>query len=784
MIVGEKGMYEKSIGIFLSKQEWKRLLQKQTDNGNDVTFYQYAKRGEELAIEVLFFNSEHLMLPELKGNAFVIKGTTLIEKGYISIPSIVYNTTKYNSRKIIRNIAELGQNPSIHIINERNSVKKKHLFDLIETQKELKQYMKKEEQQIESALIFQVLGQKGIRQKWKIPILYAKDSENKIYSFEEAYTLKFNNHLKMDELKGEIYKVSQKIFKILHYYYPGVFEIGLQFILDNEEIQLQSTCSIFTIAQDLQNWNDKLYKKIVNWPIDLANSIRLITTQKEEYTLRNSQKEYEEKRKSWDETLYSELIEESSSEKFNFWVKFKAFQDNQMTIKVPDRVANQLQKSPTSIKLGVKEEPCQCIIYKDAVPLKNNSYHYPIEILISQTLVDKMHLPLDLIYQIQFSNKKVLIGPTIGFLLGEKNQLYDLTYMEKYNDRFGEYETFGGLIIAFSPRSVDWNEKIAYGMVFDSSTKQWRYDSAPIPSTIYRRNFHQNKDRIKRLKELTGGNLFNSYHLKKSDLLLLKNEPEIRDHLPPTFLLKHIEELIDFINHKQKIILKPVSLSRGRGIFILEKKEQPGKGFVLYDYRNNSRIEHKVHDNVELEKMLNKLGILNHGYLFQTYIPLLKINNRAFDVRVVMQKYNKMKWKCSGIECRVARENDDLTNIARGGEGMSLESVIMTNTQGLSFSNVYKSIIKLCHSFCYLMNKGDEHFAEFGLDIALDEKGFPWILEANIYPSFKGFKELDYETYLKIRYQPLLYAVQIQGFKILDGMKINNILPSRKKLLF
>jgi len=377
-----------------------------------------------------------------------------------------------------------------------------------------------------------------------------------------------------------------------------------------------------------------------------------------------------------------------------------------------------------------------------------------------------------------FSKEGAIIGPTIGLLLGEKNQNYNLNYMEKFTDRFGEYERFGGVMIAFSSRSIDWKEKIVYGMVYDNEKKQWRYDSAPIPTTIYRRNFHQNKERIKQLVELTDNKLFNSYHFKKSDLYLLKKEPEIMNHLPTTFLLKKIEDLMDFILDKKKIILKPVSLSRGRGIFILELNTN---GLILYDYRNNTKVQHTITDMAGLQKLLDEFGILNQEYLYQTYIPLLKVNNRAFDVRVVMQKYNKFKWLCSGIECRVAQENEDLTNIARGGEAMTLEDVIRSTTQGLSYPAVHKNIVKLCHRFCYLMDKFDKHFAEFGIDIALDEEGYPWILEANIYPSFKGFKVLDYETYLKIRYQPLYYGVQIQGFKILDDEAIGKVFQFQER---
>ena len=156
-------------------------------------------------------------------------------------------------------------------------------------------------------------------------------------------------------------------------------------------------------------------------------------------------------------------------------------------------------------------------------------------------------------------------------IIRRKNQIYNPEYMEKFSDRFGEYEKFGGLVIAFSPRSIDWNEEIVYGLIYDPEQKKWKYDSAPIPSTLYRRNFHQNKESIEQLIETTDNQLFNSYHFKKSDLYLLQEDPQMNKHLPETHFLKNVDQLIEFIKDKQKIILKPVSLSRGRGIFIIEK---------------------------------------------------------------------------------------------------------------------------------------------------------------------------------------------------------------------
>ena len=48
--------------------------------------------------------------------------------------------------------------------------------------------------------------------------------------------------------------------------------------------------------------------------------------------------------------------------------------------------------------------------------------------------------------------------------------------------------------------------------------------------------------------------------------------------------------------------------------------------------------------------------------------------------------------------------------------------------------------------------------------LGIDEDKKIWIIEANVFPSFKGFKTMDHETYLKIRYAPIQYSASIAGF--------------------
>ncbi|WP_342432067.1 YheC/YheD family protein [Neobacillus sp. FSL H8-0543] len=757
-----------TVGVLLSKREWSKLLSQK--NKKDEIWQIYAKKGKELSLKIQFFSLIDISLESLKTQAIELQNNSTIKKDIIDIPSIIYNPTIFYKKKNIKKLRELSNHPKFQVLNEHHIIKKKDLSALLDSYSDIKIDFEEEIDPNNTLLTFYVLGQKKLNNKWKSPIMYAKDSNQKLFTLEDASKLVANQSFE-ENIKDELRDLSQKVLDIIQFYYPGIFEIGIVFSLNkNGFYSLSSTCSINTIIKDIFDWNTHMCEKICKFPFKVAKEILQQKNSQDEPSFGNSQ-EYP--------TKTTELLSSSESEKnttmpsseddTNYWIKLKEYQDDEMCLKFPIHLSSLTNSTPTLLQFGIKEQPCKIDLIEEDILLKGNSFTDPIEVLISNTLVKKMHIPMDLTYQLKISKDKAIIGPSIGLLLGEKNQLYNPTYMEKYSDRFREYEKFGGLVFAFSTRSIDWEEKIAYGMLYDPTEKKWKYDSAPIPATLYRRNFHQNLERINQLIELTNNNLFNSHYFKKSDLILLKDEKEIRYHIPSTHLLKKMDDLIEFIQDREKIILKPVSLSRGRGIFTLEKNQKQEEGYILYDHQNEFLLRHLIPDAKGLEEMLKKLNILNKQYLYQTYIPLLKINNRPLDVRVVMQKSDIKSWKCSGIECRVAGENEVLTNIARGGEAMTLEEVIIGSGINQSYDKIYESIINLCQKFCYLVDIKDEHYAEFGLDIGLDQEGYPWIIEANIFPSFKGFKKMDYEMYLKIRSQPLFYAVHLQGFSVSES---------------
>ena len=184
--------------------------------------------------------------------------------------------------------------------------------------------------------------------------------------------------------------------------------------------------------------------------------------------------------------------------------------------------------------------------------------------------------------------------------------------------------------------------------------------------------------------------------------------------------------------------------------------------YKVTDYRYRLQIMSIFEDMYALERFLSLNPSFFNKYIVQKYLNLAKIGSSRFDIRAVMQKDGTKEWGCSGIECRVSY-NSHLTNISRGGYALALPEAL-ERAFAKNYDSILKEINSLCLKVCRQFDKMGHHFAEFGLDIAVDENRNVWLIEANVFPSFKGFKATDINTYYSIRYKPLLYALSLTEF--------------------
>ncbi len=390
------------------------------------------------------------------------------------------------------------------------------------------------------------------------------------------------------------------------------------------------------------------------------------------------------------------------------------------------------------------------------------AYEYPLEIGISQSLASKLCLPTHLIYRARMAQGHVELGPLLGLLLGRETHRYTPQFMQKFTDRMDIYKQLGGLVCAFSPKAIDWQTGTAFGLYFLPETNRWQYSQFPIPSAIYRRNFHTGQRVIRELQDYTAGKLFNSYRFNKSELYdFLGKDRKLGINLPMWEQIGTAEQIAHFTRRHGKAILKPMDLSRGRGICIIEASNV---GFHIEDYRGGAPVSFELATETDLlEFIANNCDLLKR-YIIQKHINLAQVGNSRFDIRLVMQKSRPNNWECSGIECRVGPTHSLVTNISRGGYALTLERALALAFPGKDNSRLPAEINTLGQAICVRLDQMGEHFGEFGIDIAVDKSRRLWIIEVNVYPSFKGFKRIDNLTYLRIRYNPLLYALQLCGY--------------------
>jgi glutathione synthase/RimK-type ligase-like ATP-grasp enzyme len=447
------------------------------------------------------------------------------------------------------------------------------------------------------------------------------------------------------------------------------------------------------------------------------------------------------------------------------WVNLEVVANDEVILYLPMGLAKKLDEIVT-VRVGKKGIQTEILPLRNLIMKGKNSFENPLKIKISSKLVSLLCLPVSLTYQIKYNKSNIIIGPTIGLLLGRHNYLYSPSHMKKYSDRFGVYDQVGGLIYAFSYRTIDWSNKVVYGLYYDNKNEEWQYGKFPLPSVIYRRDFHTDPEVEKKLTSIVKGRMFNSWRFTKLFLYEhVKNDTELAEYLPVTEESSNFEQVNQLIDKENNVILKPNNLSRGRGICIIKKKEE---AYKLFDYRNRIVTETEFKDENELKEFFENNREFFDNYLVQKHLELAKVDGGAFDIRVVMQKENLTEWKCTGIECRVAAKKTLVTNISKGGYALTLDKALEKafSEDEEKQNNIKEHLNGLCQKLCRSLEKTGEHFAELGIDIGVDVEGKLWIIEANVFPSFKGFKIMNYDTYLEIRRTPILYAARLAGFKV------------------
>jgi hypothetical protein len=215
----------------------------------------------------------------------------------------------------------------------------------------------------------------------------------------------------------------------------------------------------------------------------------------------------------------------------------------------------------------------------------------------------------------------------------------------------------------------------------------------------------------------------------------------LKPYLPETYLATK-ENIRLLLKTNKSVFLKPNHGTGGYGIYKISKLD---KGLLLQSGFRSQKFASLDKVYTSLLKVFSR-----RRYLAQKGIPLLKFNNRPFDVRVMVQKNPTNHWEVTGVVGRLAKPKKIVTNYHSGGTPLLLEGLLSSHLHSNKKTYINK-IRELGVHVSKYMSKHFSKYRSFGIDVAIDSSLKPWILEVNTRPDKHIFNALkDKSMYRKI----------------------------------
>ncbi|WCK52502.1 YheC/YheD family protein [Aneurinibacillus sp. Ricciae_BoGa-3] len=237
---------------------------------------------------------------------------------------------------------------------------------------------------------------------------------------------------------------------------------------------------------------------------------------------------------------------------------------------------------------------------------------------------------------------------------------------------------------------------------------------------------------------------------------VLKEDKRVNSFVPETRFMAE-EHLWELLKKYGAVILKPIEGSGGRGIITVSSEANENEAF-----RVQVKLIKQVVTSKDLYSYLTReiLGdfvsyfsrgrvsqILSETYIVQHQIPLAEIDNRPFDIRVMVQRKNDSPWKVTGKLAKLASLGYALTNINLGATILAIQTALQRSSlKHLSPESILSQLDQLALWAADQLHRQDPNIKVIGFDMCLDTNGKVWILEANFTPHAYIFLELEDKT--------------------------------------
>jgi hypothetical protein len=222
--------------------------------------------------------------------------------------------------------------------------------------------------------------------------------------------------------------------------------------------------------------------------------------------------------------------------------------------------------------------------------------------------------------------------------------------------------------------------------------------------------------------------------------ILLMRDPIISRYVPRTDWF-HAYTLKRMLSTYSTVYIKPDIGRKGNGI-IRVKKISDSEGEISHGDRSIRCSIINVYQELQYRLRPGK------KYLVQQGIELATYHKRPFDVRIVLQKPLN-RWETTLMCAKVASAtNSVVTNVAKGAKDVNLYKALRGVDQPINSVEVMRDLLDVSFQIAQILNSRYP-LKIIGLDLAVDQKGKVWFIEANTRPDCVGLEWVDPQLYRK-----------------------------------
>ncbi|UTR11776.1 YheC/YheD family protein [Evansella sp. LMS18] len=365
-------------------------------------------------------------------------------------------------------------------------------------------------------------------------------------------------------------------------------------------------------------------------------------------------------------------------------------------------------------------------IFQFKIKPKINELKNEINMRISEDLKDKTKL--------------------VGVYIDRENPI-KVANMNRIRAIHEEGKKLGVTVTYFSAENVDFEqEKIIGGKVLEGNKILNR--DFHFPDVIYNlypvEYFNQSyiERELRRRIPFTSVSVGGKYTLPEK---FVKGGKTTQYFIPFKVIINK-SDLYNFIDMKQKVVLKPIKGNQGERVYYIEKKRDK---YILKEHKKS-----KIYTYVDFDTFIDSLNLKDNIFISQEFIPCYTKQKEPFDIRAHYQKNKNGEWELTKIYPRIGNKDSILSNISKGGRTGDLIDFLKSE-YGADAKRIEQDLLQIAEKMTLETDELYGHAVdELGLDIAIDENKRYWIFEINGAPGAKfheglrAKKALEYALYL------------------------------------